>query len=129
MRVAPVVALAILLAACGQAPEGGSTLDGLKDQAADVAGVAARAAGEVMDTTTICTLAGKPEAFCGCLASELGDRIEPQHIEALTGLLRDTLDGAIGEAAQTATNIDPKTRDALVTCGTKAAIEGASEQQ
>ncbi len=127
------VALALLLAACGPVSEDGGALQALRDQAVDVAGVAARAAGDVIDTRTACGLAGKPEAFCTCLAEELGPRIDPQHIEALSTVLRGAIDGAsdgaIGDVTTKAADLEPGTQDALVSCATKAAIEGAGAEQ
>jgi hypothetical protein len=128
-RHALPTALAMLLVACGPVSETPGALQEAKDQAADVAGVAARAAAEVIDTRTACMLAGKPEAFCGCLAEELGPRIDPQHMEAIAALLRGAIDGVTGDAATNASDIEPETRDAFVSCITKAAIEGAGAEQ
>lgn len=89
---------------------------------------AVKAASDVVDTKTACTLAGQNEAFCGCLQSELGPRIEPAHLDAIVRIARETLTGgSVDQAAANATSLDQKTKDTFVKCSVRGAIEGAVE--
>lgn len=112
-----------ILAACGNAELAQSTA-ALKEAAVDVAGDAAKAAGGVVDTQTVCMLAGQSPAFCGCLQAELGPRIEPGHVDALTSVIAASLKGDISEGINAA-NSNPETRQALTQCAVRAAVAGA----
>jgi hypothetical protein len=101
----------------------------LKSSAVSVAGDAAKAVGEVLDTKLVCQLAGQSESFCGCLQSELGPKLKAEHIDAVTAIVKTSIDGSIQSAVQTATSLDPKTRNGLVSCAAKAAISDAISGQ
>ena len=121
---------ALALSGCGQAPnETAATIKELKSSAVDVAGDAAKAVGEVLDTKLVCQLAGQSESFCGCLQSELGPKLKAEHIDAVTAIVKTSIDGSIQSAVQTATSLDPKTRSGLVSCAAKAAISDAISAQ
>jgi hypothetical protein len=90
---------------------------------------AAKAVGEVLDTKLVCQLAGQSESFCGCLQSELGPKLKAEHIDAVTAIVKTSIDGSIQSAVQTATSLDPKTRNGLVSCAAKAAISDAISGQ
>lgn len=119
-----VCALALLsLAACGE------QVAQMKDAAVDLGKEAAKAASEVVDTKTACTLAGQNEAFCGCLQTELGARIAPEHIDAVAKVVKDSLGGGgVQKAAEAATGVDQKTKDALIKCSVQGAV-GAAQQE
>jgi formylmethanofuran:tetrahydromethanopterin formyltransferase len=126
MIVRALAALALLaLAACGEPP---AAVKDLKEAAGAAAQDAIKVAASTVDTQTACTLAGQSEAFCGCLQTELGPQIAPEHVETVGRVLKETLGGKGIEAAATeATGIDPKTRQALISCATKGAIGAATE--
>jgi hypothetical protein len=127
--VAPFLILA--LAACGS-PEVGAVTSELKSVAKSAAGdamaEAGLAAGGLMTTQNACLLAGQSEIFCGCISTELGEKLDTSHIEGLTKALQASLSGDIGGALKDASSIDPDTRAALTKCGTRAAISGAMGQ-
>ncbi|OYU52703.1 MAG: hypothetical protein CFE27_04930 [Alphaproteobacteria bacterium PA1] len=132
MKLIPALLLtaALALSACGQAPnEAAATVKELKSSAVSVAGDAAKAVGEVLDTKLVCQLAGQSESFCGCLQTELGPKLKPEHIDAVTAIVKTSIDGSIQSAVQTATSLDPKTRNGLVSCAAKAAISDAISGQ
>jgi hypothetical protein len=116
-----------IAAGCGDARLTES-VGALKTAATDVAKDAVAAAGDVVDTRTVCVIAGQSEAFCGCLQGELGSRIEPGHIDALTGVVRATLQGGVDEAVKSAAGIDPDTRAALTRCAVRGAVSEAVAQ-
>jgi len=92
---------------------------------ANIGGQAIESASSVVDTRTACVLAGQSEAFCGCVQQRLGARITREHVEDITGVVSATLNGRSIEAAtESAQNIDPATRDALLQCATHAAVQG-----
>lgn len=125
-----LVIASLALNACGQAPnETAETMKELKSSAVSVAGDAAKAVGEVLDTKLVCQLAGQSESFCGCLQSELGPKLKAEHIDAVTAIVKTSIDGSIQSAVQTATSLDPKTRNGLVSCAAKAAISDAISGQ
>lgn len=125
-----LVIASLALNACGQAPnETTETIKELKSSAVSVAGDAAKAVGEVLDTKLVCQLAGQSESFCGCLQSELGPKLKAEHIDAVTAIVKTSIDGSIQSAVQTATSLDPKTRNGLVSCAAKAAISDAISGQ
>ena len=121
----------LALIACGS-PEVGAATSELKSAAKAAAGDAFAelgvAGGNLLTTQNACLLAGQSEAFCGCISTELGNTFDKSHIEGLVPALKASLGGDIAGAAKEAGSIDPKTRAALVTCGTRAAISGAIGQ-
>jgi hypothetical protein len=120
-----------LLTACGS-PEVGAVTSELKSAAkaaaSDAMSEAGLAAGGLMTTQNACLLAGQSEVFCGCLSTELGDKLDASHIDGLTTALKTGLGGDIKGALKDASTIDPDTRAALTKCGTRAAISGAIGQ-
>jgi hypothetical protein len=128
--VSMLLTVSLTLSACGQAPnETAETMKELKSSAVSVAGDAAKAVGEVLDTKLVCQLAGQSESFCGCLQTELGAKLKAEHIDAVTAIVKTSIDGSIQSAVQTATSLDPKTRNGLVSCAAKAAISDAISGQ
>ena len=128
--VSMLLTVSLTLSACGQAPnETAETMKELKSSAVSVVGDAAKAVGEVLDTKLVCQLAGQSESFCGCLQSELGPKLKAEHIDAVTAIVKTSIDGSIQSAVQTATSLDPKTRNGLVSCAAKAAISDAISGQ
>jgi hypothetical protein len=72
-----LLAATLALSGCGQDPsETAATMKELKSSAVSVAGDAAKAVGEVLDTKLVCQLAGQSESFCGCLQTELGPKLK-----------------------------------------------------
>lgn len=121
MRTLTALIVLVALAAC-DAPD----IDQARQQAAELGGQALEAASGVVDTRTACVLAGQSEAFCGCVQERLGSRITREHIDAITGVVRETLSGeGVEAAAHGAQNIDPATRDALIQCAAHAAVQRA----
>lgn len=124
MRTVAVVAALLCLAACGDAP---SSLEEAKQGALEIGQQAVEAAAGAVDTRTACTLAGQSEAFCGCLQERLGPEIKPEHIDAVTTVIRRTLEGqGVEAAAEGAQGIDQPTRDALVQCAASTAVTEAA---
>jgi hypothetical protein len=95
---------------------------------------AASVAGEVMDTSLVCQLAGQSAAFCGCLQSELGPKLAPEHVAAVTSILKASLDGSIQsvlttESSGEASLLDSETQKGLLICAARgAAVEAISGQ-
>jgi hypothetical protein len=129
--IAPILlAASLALSGCGQDPsETAATMKELKSSAVNVAGDAAKAVGEVLDTKLVCQLAGQSESFCGCLQTELGAKLKAEHIDAVTAIVKTSIDGSIQSAVETATSLDPKTRNGLVSCAAKSAISDAISGQ
>lgn len=122
MRILTALAALVLLSAC-DVP---SNLEEAQQQAADIGGQVMDTARGAVDTRTACMLAGQSEAFCGCVQEHLGPQITEEHVTAITTVARETLEGrSVEAAAESASNIDSTTRDALVQCATHAAIQGA----
>jgi hypothetical protein len=120
MRILIALSALALVAAC-DVPD----LEQVKQDAAEIGGQALEAARGAVDTRTACTLAGQSEAFCGCLQERLGPEITQEHLDAIGGVVRQTIDGtSVEEAAGQAQNIDPATRDAIVQCAASAAVQG-----
>ncbi len=118
-----VTAAALALAGCGDI---NAEIDRAKQGAIEAGQDALTAGADVLDTRTACVLAGQSEAFCGCLSERLGSDITPEHVEAVSAAVRATLEGQTLEtASQAAEGVDAATREALVQCATRAAIEGA----
>lgn len=120
MRLVAAIA-ALMLSAC-DAPN----LEQAGQDLASIGGQAIDAASGVVDTRTACVLAGQSDAFCGCVQERLGPQITRERIEDITGVVTEAVQsGSIEGAANSAENIDPATRDALVQCTTHAAMQGA----
>jgi hypothetical protein len=102
------------------------------DQLYQVLGQAAqdtkKAVVSTVDVKTACTLAGQNEAFCGCLQTQLGPELTKEHMDAALGIIRSSIGGDVGKAAEAATNIDPKTRQAFVTCAVQGAVGEAKQE-
>jgi hypothetical protein len=102
------------------------------DQAFQMAGQVAKDAKEQVaasvDTKTACTLAGQNEQFCGCVQTELGPKLTQEHMDAAASVIKSSIGGDVGKAAEAATNIDPKTREALTKCAVQGAIGAAQEE-
>lgn len=107
------------LAGCG---DGG--LAELKTSATNAAAGAAKVASQFVDTNTMCLAAGQNEAFCGCLQTRLGSRLQPAQIDALSAVIRDGLTLGVEAAAQRAQALDPTTREALIGCAAQGAVAG-----
>lgn len=121
MRTFAALAALFVLSACDAADlrQAGQDL-------ASVGGQALETASGAVDTRTACMLAGQSEAFCGCVQDRLGARITPERIEDITSVATEAVQsGSIEGAAQSAQNIDPTTREALLQCATHAAVQGA----
>jgi hypothetical protein len=119
--LAPLFALALL--GCGE------QMAEMKSAAVDIGAQAAKAASELVDTKTACTLAGQNEAFCGCLQTEMGAKIAPEHIDAVSAVIKGAVTGGgVQKAAESATGIDQKTKAALVKCSVQGAVGEASAE-
>jgi hypothetical protein len=121
MRILAALSALALLTACDV-----PSVQQVQEQASDIGGQALEAARGAVDTRTACMLAGQSEAFCACVQERLGPEITQEHLDAITGVARRTVEGqSVETAAEEAQNVDPTTRDALVQCATTAAIQGA----
>ncbi len=121
-RIILFASAALALAACGDIA---ADLEQAKQGAVDLGQSALEMGAGAVDTRTACLLAGQSEALCGCVQERLGPDITPEHVEALTEVVRASLDGrGIEAAAQSAEGVDAATREALVQCTTNAAIQG-----
>lgn len=121
MRIVAAFAALFVLSACDAADvrQAGQDL-------AAVGGQALETASGAVDTRTACMLAGQSDAFCGCVQERLGARITPAQIEDVTSVVTEAVQsGSIEGAAQSAQNIEPATREALLQCTTHAAVQGA----
>lgn len=111
--------LALGLVACGDP----STM------LADAKKTATEAVSQSLDTKTMCTLAGKPEAFCGCVQDAIGPTIKPEHVDAVGALMRETLAGGdLQAAAARIDGLDKPTRDAFVQCAVNSGVDAAVEE-
>jgi hypothetical protein len=121
----------LALSACGS-PEIGAATSEIKSAAKSVAGEAIAEAGlapgGLLTTQNACLLAGQSDVFCGCLATELGNKLDADHVAGLAPAIKASLEGDLGAAAKEAATINPQTRTALAKCGTRAAIAGAVGQ-
>lgn len=104
------------------------SIGALATAAVDVAGDAAKVAGDLIDTSTACQLTGQSPEVCGCVAEALGPRLSGETIEAVTGVLAQAAGGQIQGAIEGATGIDPATREALTRCAVQGAVSGAVAQ-
>jgi hypothetical protein len=121
MRILATLAALFVLSACDAAD-----LQQAGQDLASVGGQALETASGAVDTKTACMIAGQSDAFCGCVQERLGTRITPAHIEDVTSVVGEAMQsGSIEGAAQSAQNIDPVTREALLQCATHAAVQGA----
>lgn len=114
---------ALALIGCG---EGG--IEGAKQAAVDAAAGAANVAAQFVTTEQACIATGQNEAFCGCLQTQLGERLTPTQIEAVATVIRDGLTQGMQSAAESATTIDPATRDAIIGCAAQGAVGAATEE-
>jgi len=122
MRTVLIGGLAFALAACGD----GTNFQQMKQGAADLGGQAVKAASSAVDTRTACMLAGQSEVFCGCVQDGLGPEMTGEHLETLKNIVSESLNGeGLQSAVEKAGGLDAGTRDALVQCATKAAVQGA----
>lgn len=121
MRTFAAFAALIMLSACDA-----SNLEQAGQDLASIGGQAIESASGVVDTRTACMLAGQSETFCGCVQDRLGARITAEQVEDVTSVVTEAVQsGSIEGAAQSAQNIDPTTREALLQCTTHAAVQGA----
>ncbi len=111
------------LAACGDL---NADLERAKQGAVELGQDTLNAGADVLDTESACMLAGQSAAFCSCLSERLGPDITVEHVTALTEMVRASVNGEDQQtAAETANGIDAESREAVVQCATRAAIEGA----
>ena len=121
MRTFAALAALFVLGAC-DAPDLGKAGEDL----AAIGSQAIETASGAVDTRTACMLAGQSEAFCGCVQERLGARITPEQIEDVTSVVTEAVQsGSVEGAAESAQNIDPVTREALLQCTTHAAVQSA----
>ena len=122
IRTVLIGGFALVLAACGDATD----LKQMKQGAADLGGQALEAASGAVDTRTACLLAGQSEVFCGCVQDRLGSKMTGEHMTTLKKVVGESLNGGGLQAAlEKAGGLDAGTRDALVQCAAKAAVQGA----
>ena len=118
-----IIAAAVAATACGDLS---ADVERAKQGAVTTGEDALDAAIGTVDTQTACVLAGQSEAFCGCVAERLGPDLTSEHVEALRLAVAASVSGqgfeASGEGSEP---IDAATRQALVQCATRAAIDGA----
>lgn len=123
-RTLLLTAAAFALAACGDL---GASLEEANQGAAEIAQETLEAGMGAVDTQTACVLAGQTEAFCGCVAERLGPDLTVEHVAALRDAVAASVSGEGSEASgESAQPIDAATRQALVQCATRAAIDGAA---
>jgi hypothetical protein len=119
------------LAACGDL---NADLERAKQGAVELGQEALNAGAEVLDTRSACLLAGQSASFCGCLSERLGPDLTGEHVEALKEMVRATVNGqAPPTAAESADGVNPQSleaqsREAIVACAARAAIEGAATE-
>jgi len=113
----------IALAACGDLS---SDLENATQEAVAIGREALEVAGGEVDTRTACVLAGQSGAFCGCLSERLGAEITSEQIGAVTDVVGATVNGETNASGENApATIDATTRQTIVECATRAAIDGA----
>ena len=118
LRVLAAAFCALALAGCENAGTA------LKTTAGDFAKEAASTATGMVGLKNACTLAGQSEAFCGCLDTELGSKLDAQQVKDLSGVILDTVRTGSIDAAQTSPAATAETKDALVKCAARAAVTG-----
>jgi formylmethanofuran:tetrahydromethanopterin formyltransferase len=118
-----LAATAVALAACGDL---NADLERAKQGATALGKEALNVGADVLDTRNACLLAGQSESFCGCLSERLGSDITPEHVQALTEMVRKSVEGEAAEtAAESVSGIDAQSREAVVQCAARSAVEGA----
>ena len=118
-----IAAASFGLAACGDLT---ADVERAKQGAVELGQEALRAGADVLDTESACVLAGQSPAFCSCLSERLGPEVSSEQIDALSEMVRATLDGEGAQAeTRTADGVNAQTREAIVQCATRSAIEGA----
>ena len=116
------------LAACGDL---NADLERAKQGAVELGQETLNAGAEVLDTRSACLLAGQSASFCGCLSERLGPDLTPEHVEALTEMVRATVNGQAPPTAAEGVNpqnLETQSREAIVACAARAAIEGAATE-
>lgn len=124
MRTLLFVAAASSLFALSSCGEGG-----LGTAVGDLAKGAKEAASGLVTTENVCTMAGQSEAFCGCLQTEIGAELKPEHVDALTTVLRQAVGGDIATAAETDPGIAPETRQAIGKCAVQSVVGEPAEAE
>lgn len=119
LRAMAAAFCALALAGCDSAGTA------LKTTAGDFAKEAASTATGMVGLKTACTMAGQSEAFCGCLDTELGSKLDAKQVKDLSGVMIDTVRTGSIETAQSSPVVTPETKDALVKCAARAAVSGA----
>ena len=118
-----IAAASFGLAACGDLT---ADVERAKQGAVELGQEALRAGADVLDTESTCLLAGQSPEFCTCLSERLGPEVTPEQIDALTEIVRATVNGeGVQPGAETTQGINAQTREAIVQCATRSAIEGA----
>lgn len=118
-----IIAAAVGATACGDLS---ADVERAKQGAVTIGQDALDAAIGTVDTQTACVLAGQSEAFCGCVAERLGPDVTREHVEALRAAVEASVAGqGVETAGEGGEPIDAATRQALVQCATRAAIDGA----
>lgn len=121
-----IIAATVGATACGDLS---ADVERAKQGAITIGEDALEASMGAVDTQTACVLAGQSEAFCGCVAERLGPDLTSEHVEALRAAVAASVSGqgleASGDGGEP---IDAATREALVQCATRAAIDGAVGQ-
>jgi hypothetical protein len=120
MRIRTAIAIAAVIALAG--------CDQLYQLTGQVAKDAKQAVASTVDVKTACTLAGQNEAFCGCLQTQLGPELTKEHMDAAVSIIRSSIGGDVAKAAEAATNIDPKTRQAFTTCAVQGVVGEATQE-
>lgn len=118
-----IAAASIGLVACGDL---NADVERAKQGAVELGQDALRAGADVLDTESACVLAGQSPAFCTCLSERLGPEVTPEQIDALTEMVRATIDSeGVQASAETSQSVNAQTREAIVQCATRSAIEDA----
>lgn len=110
------------LVACDDVTSG---VERAKQGAVQLGKEALHASADALDTRSVCLLAGQSASLCGCIEDRIGSDITPEHIDAFTEMVRATVNGgSMQTAAESARNIDAQSREAIVQCSMRAAVEG-----
>lgn len=124
-RLIFTAAALLALAACGDL---NADLERAKQGAVELGQEALNAGADVLDTRSACLLAGQSASFCGCLSERLGPDLTAEHVEVLTDMVRASVSSETpADAAEEAQSpsLESQSREAIVACATRAAIEGA----
>jgi hypothetical protein len=128
-RVGFIAGLCIVTAGCADiADTSTATTGALLETGASVAQDAMGAARELADTKAVCMVAGQSPAFCGCVQNELGPRVDTVAVDALSGIVKSSLDGGVEGLATSLKDIDPNTRSAITRCAVQSAAAEAIGQ-